>query len=83
MQNERLREIREKTDLTQKELALKIGISQPMLSQVERGDREFDDAMKVKVANLFNVTVEWLFFEHLYCETQDKCNKTVQKVEKQ
>jgi putative transcriptional regulator len=57
---------REELHLTQKQVAEMIHISQPMLCRVEAGNRSLDDANKMKLAKLYNVTVEWLFFENNY-----------------
>lgn len=55
----RIEKLRKKNGLTQKELALKIGITQPALSNYESG-RTPNSKITGKLANYFNVTVDYL-----------------------
>ena len=66
MKNKRLIQRREELKLTQRQVSEVISISQSMLSRAESGDRALDDANKIKLAKLYKVTVEWLFFEEFY-----------------
>ena len=66
MRYNRLIQKREELHFTQKQVAKLIHISQSMLCRVEAGNRSLDDANKIKLAKLYNVTVEWLFFENKY-----------------
>jgi transcriptional regulator with XRE-family HTH domain len=66
MKNDRLISKRKEYGLTQKQIADLLSISQSMVSKAESGKRAFDDSIKVKLAQIYNVTVEWLFFEKLY-----------------
>jgi len=66
MKYNRLIQKREELNLTQKQVAEMIHISQSMLCRVEAGNRSLDDDNKIKLAKLYNVTVEWLFFEKYY-----------------
>ncbi|WP_144408416.1 helix-turn-helix domain-containing protein [Pelosinus fermentans] len=66
MKNKRLIQRREDLKLTQRQVSEVIHISQSMLSRAESGDRALDDANKIKLAKLYKVTVEWLFFEEFY-----------------
>lgn len=61
--NERLIELRCKYNLSQKELAEAIGISQSMIARIEAGEREPRRDIKIKLARYFRVSVEWLFYE--------------------
>ncbi len=72
MENKRLVKMRERRNLTQIQLAQEVGISQSMISLGERGEREFDDITKAKLASFFGVTVQWLFFDQRYCKMQLK-----------
>ena len=74
MENKRLVKMREQKNLTQIQLAQIVGISQSMISLGERGEREFDDITKAKLASFFGVTVQWLFFDQRYCKMQLKNN---------
>jgi transcriptional regulator with XRE-family HTH domain len=66
LKNKRLIQRREELKLTQRQVSKVINISQSMLSRAESGDRTLDDANKIKLAKLYKVTVEWLFFEEFY-----------------
>lgn len=74
LENKRLVKMREKLKLTQYQLATNVGISQSMVSLGERGEREFDDVTKAKLAKFFGVTVQWLFFDQRYCKMQSNPN---------
>jgi transcriptional regulator with XRE-family HTH domain len=56
----RILELREKAGIDQAELAGKIGISQNALSSWERGEAEPDNASAAKLADYFEVTVDYL-----------------------
>ncbi len=64
--NKRLIELREKANLSQKNLADMIGISQSMIARIETGEREPRKHIKIKLARFFKVSVEWLFYEDNY-----------------
>lgn len=65
MKNQRLSELRERAELTQEQLAQRIGISQSMIARIESGEREPRRATKLKLARIFETTVEWLFYEQV------------------
>lgn len=56
----RLKELREKNNLSQKAFALKMGISQSTVGMWESGKREPNFNMIEQVANYFNVSVDYL-----------------------
>ena len=64
--NHRLEKLRKNAKLSQKQLADKIGVSQSMIARIEAGERDPRTDIKIKLASFFNVSVEWLFYEHLY-----------------
>jgi len=66
LKNKRLIQKREELGFTQMQVAKAINISQAMISRAESGDRTFDDSNKIKLAQLYKVTVEWLFFDNFY-----------------
>ncbi len=53
-----LREIRIKHNLTQKELANKLGILERTISYWESGKRECDLDTLIRLADLFNVSID-------------------------
>lgn len=57
---DRIALLREKRGLTQEELSTKIGISRAALSHYETNRREPDYETINKIANFFNVTVDYL-----------------------
>ena len=57
---ERLSELRKDKGLKQKELAGELGISVHTISSYERNISTPDDEMKIKIANFFNVSVDYL-----------------------
>lgn len=62
MMNKTLIKLRIDRGLKQEEAAEKIGISQSMLSSLEQGTRSGSDATKIKVANFYGKSVEYIFF---------------------
>lgn len=57
---EKLRECRERKGLSQKQVALEIGVKPPTVSQWESGIKIPSRENIVKLANLFDVTVDYL-----------------------
>jgi transcriptional regulator with XRE-family HTH domain len=55
----RLRELRG-FDLTQSEIAERIGVSQGYLSSVERGEREVGAEILLRIAYEFDKSIEWI-----------------------
>lgn len=65
MRNARLIELRSKENLTQGELADKVGLTQSMIARIEAGKREPGKPFKIALAIFFGVSVEWLFYEQI------------------
>lgn len=57
----KLKELRIKYKLTQKELAKNLGVTPDYISQIERG-RIPGMETAIKIANFFNTTVDEIFF---------------------
>ena len=57
-----IKQLREQRNLTQAELAYKLGISASALSNYENGTRVPRDEIKVKIAEFFGVSVLDVFF---------------------
>ena len=55
---QRLRELRDKADLSLRELAKKVGISSPFLSDIELGRRFPSEEILAKLARALNVSLE-------------------------
>jgi len=58
---ERIKQLRKERKLTQRELADKLGISHGSVALYETGDRKPDPEMINKIADFFDVTVDYLF----------------------
>ena len=56
----RLKEIRQKRHISQIKLAIALGTNQNTVSRYETGEREADYAMLIKIADYFNVSVDYL-----------------------
>lgn len=56
----RLKEIRKKRSITQLKLALDLNISQNTISRYETGKREADYATLIRLADYFNVSLDYL-----------------------
>lgn len=59
--SERLKTLRKEKKLTQKELAEQIGISQKSYSHWETGKNEASFENLIKLADLLEVSIDWLF----------------------
>lgn len=57
---QRLRELRENREISQIELARYLNISNTTLSQYETGKRVPSDEIKIKIADYFNVSIDYL-----------------------
>ena len=58
--SERLKELRKKSNFTQVEVAEKLGISQPAYASWERGAKKPTQENLVKIAQVLNVSVDYL-----------------------
>lgn len=56
----RLKNLREDSDISQKELAEKLNISQRTLSHYELGTRDIPTELLIKAADFFNCSVDYL-----------------------
>ncbi|MBQ4429602.1 MAG: helix-turn-helix transcriptional regulator [Clostridia bacterium] len=56
----RIRDLREDADLTQAELAARIGITQRKYSYIETETQPLTDEMLVKLADFYNVSVDYI-----------------------
>ena len=56
----RIKFLRQKHSMTQKELASKLNVSNTTLSQYENGIRVPSDDIKLRIAHLFDVTIDYL-----------------------
>ncbi len=73
MKNKRLAGLREDAGLTQEQLADIVGVSQSMIARIEAGDREPRRHTRIKLASIFKVKVDWLFYEQT--DDQGSCKE--------
>lgn len=59
MTENRIRDLREDSDLTQQQVADAIGITQRKYSYIETGQQLTDDLL-IKLANFYNVSIDYL-----------------------
>lgn len=64
MLDNNLKEARLESGLSQAQAAKEAGISQSLLAMMEVGSRRGSDYTKLKLAKLYNKSVESLFFEN-------------------
>lgn len=57
---QRLLELRKQNDYTQQKMAEMLGIKQPSYTRYENGSAEPTQEMLVKIADLFDVSVDYL-----------------------
>ncbi|MFZ4897297.1 helix-turn-helix transcriptional regulator [Enterococcus durans] len=74
---ERLKKIREDNQLTAQEVAEKIGITKGYYSMIENGKRGLSYPIAVKIANVFGMKPDEIFFDHEF--TNEKLDKEVVK----
>ncbi len=56
----RLKELRKKKGISQLKLALDLNINQNSISRYESGTREADYATLIRIADYFNVSIDYL-----------------------
>lgn len=63
LRTDRLKMLRQKMNLTQKQLGKKLGLSNKTISNYENGDRQPDNETLLKLAEFFGVSVNYLLGE--------------------
>lgn len=56
----RIKDLREDNDFTQQQVADKIGITQRKYSYLETGTQPLTDEILVKLASLYNVSIDYI-----------------------
>jgi transcriptional regulator with XRE-family HTH domain len=69
---DRMRSLRESKELTQKQLADKLGIPNQNVSNYERGFRQPDYDTLQKIANFFEVSIDYLITGNEYRVSSDE-----------
>lgn len=57
---QRIRDLREDADLSQTELAAKLGMSQTGYSKYETGENDIPTAILIKLSKIYNVSVDYM-----------------------
>jgi len=60
---QRIRDLREDHDLTQRKLAEKIGMSQTGYSKYETGENDIPTTILIRLSRLYNVSIDYLLGE--------------------
>ena len=58
--NNRMRELREDNDLTQKEVAEKLGITQRKYSYIETGTQQLTEEILIGLSKIYNVSTDYI-----------------------
>ena len=56
----RLKEIRKNRNITQLKLSMDLSISQNTISRYETGEREADYSTLIRIADYFNISIDYL-----------------------
>jgi transcriptional regulator with XRE-family HTH domain len=72
---QRIKKLRENRNLNQIEFSKILNISNTTLSQYEAGNRTPSDEIKEKVADYFNVSVDYLLGRTEKSNLEDECSK--------
>ena len=59
----RIRDLREDRDLTQKQIATVLGMSQTGYSKYETGENDIPTAILIKLARFYNTSIDYLLGE--------------------
>lgn len=61
--NNRIKDLREDHDMTQQQVADKIGITQRKYSYIETGVQPLTDEILVSLSNLYNVNIDYILMQ--------------------
>lgn len=78
MLGERIRELRKKHKMSQKELAEKLGISTSAIGMYEQERREPDNTKLEKLCEIFNVTLDYLLGRKTMLRTLPQSNDIIE-----
>lgn len=71
--NERIKQLRINLKMSQKDFGKKIGISNPAISKIERGERNPSEQTLLSICREFNINGEWLRYGNgKMCMEMDK-----------
>ncbi len=61
--NNRIKDLREDHDMTQQQVADKIGITQRKYSYIETGVQPLTDEILVSLSNIYNVSIDYILMQ--------------------
>lgn len=61
--NNRIKDLREDSDMTQQQIAEKIGITQRKYSYIETGVQQLTDEILVKLSNFYEVSIDYILYQ--------------------
>lgn len=68
----RIYELRQQKNLTQKELAKKLNINHSVLSRIETNERPIKDDELLKIADFFNVSTDYLLGRAIFPNSENE-----------
>lgn len=68
----RIKDLREDNDLTQQQIADKIGITQRKYSYIETGTQPLTDEILVKLSEVYNVSIDYILKQTANKKRYDK-----------
>lgn len=80
MIGERIKSLREERKITQQELARYLGVSQKTISNYENGERSPDPNTLRKIADYFDVTVDYLLGRSNHRQLTRKDERDIEKI---
>ncbi|TYP56803.1 helix-turn-helix domain-containing protein [Thermosediminibacter litoriperuensis] len=80
MIGERIKSLREERKITQQELAQYLGVSQKTISNYEKGERSPDPETLKKIADYFDVTVDYLLGRSNHRQLTRKDERDIEKI---
>ena len=82
--NNRIKDLREDRDMRQIDLAQAVGIDQRTISNYETGKTNPDSEALIKLANFFNVTIDYLVGRTNFTPvTENERSKVIEKIKKE
>lgn len=84
--SDRIRQTRRFLDLTGSEVAEKLGISTQYYYNIERGRRNLSAELAIKLADIFNVSLDYLLGKSIYAVIEDRIselNMTIEELSKE
>lgn len=72
MKYQRIQDLRTDNDITIKDMSASLGLNRDVYSRYEKGNREFPVDILIEVANIFDVTIDYLVGRSDFKKAADK-----------